>query len=108
MNEPRAVGARPRRRPFVDRIAEGLEGQCDLTAQELFRSAYPDPQMTTAEGFIRQYHDDVADLDDMRLEDERLLARLRRATDRRPTEGLLERIARLDTEAARRRAKPRR
>jgi hypothetical protein len=68
---------------------------------ELVREAYPDPQpFLTAEDFARAHHDDVRDLSDDELEDERLLARQRRALEARPGEWLRERIARLDAEAA--------
>jgi hypothetical protein len=76
---------------------------------ELLRQIYPDPEpWLTAEAFARAAHDDVAGLDDAALEDERLLSRLRRAIDPRPSAWLLERVSRLDQEAARRQQRRRR
>jgi hypothetical protein len=70
---------------------------------ELVREAYPDPRpFVTAEDFARAHHDDVRDLTDDALEDERFLSRQRRALEPRPGEWLRERIARLDAEASRR------
>lgn len=70
----------------------------------LLLEQYPDPRRCdTAESFARFHHADVRDLDNEALEDERFLARFRRACDPAPSDWLRERIVRLDAEAARRR-----
>jgi hypothetical protein len=75
----------------------------------MLRESYPDPlPFDSAESFARYHHDDIAPaLADEDLEDERFLAHLRRALERRArrevSAWLRERIARLDAEAARRR-----
>ncbi len=67
---------------------------------------YPDPlQFDSAEAFARYHHDDVRTLTDDAIADERLLAYLRRACERSPQSWLMERIERLDAEAARRKRK---
>jgi hypothetical protein len=75
-----------------------------MTLRELLAVEYPDPRpFDTAEAFQRQHHDDVATLSDQRLDDERLLARLRRAAEPRPSAWLTQRVARLEAEWQRRR-----
>jgi hypothetical protein len=75
----------------------------------LLREMYPDPaQFDSAESFARFNHDDVRDLADDALADQRLLAYLRRACERASGEWLVERIARLDAENARRKRSTRR
>lgn len=70
----------------------------------LIEDSYPDPlAFMTAEGFARACHEDVYQLSDPELEDERLLSRLRRSLSPLPSRWLLERIAVLDQEIARRR-----
>jgi hypothetical protein len=72
---------------------------------ELLEEAYPDPsQWATVEGFQRAHHDDVTHLDDEELDDERVLARIRRAATPRHqrTQWLVERVTVLEREAARR------
>jgi hypothetical protein len=70
---------------------------------------YPDPQpLDTFEQFARDAHDDIGGLTLERLDDERLLARLRRALSPQPSEWLRERIARLEAEAGRRRSQAQR
>jgi hypothetical protein len=74
---------------------------------DLAREAYPDPEeFDTVEAFHRAHHDDIPHLTDEELEDERFLARQRRALERDPSGWLRARIPRLDAEAARRRQRP--
>ena len=74
----------------------------------LLDAAYPEPEpFDTAEGFARSHHDDIGALSLDAINAERILARLRWATlvhhREAPSAWLLERIARLDREAERRR-----
>jgi len=64
----------------------------------------PDP-FDSSEQFTRFHHDDLAGLSLEQLDDERILARLRRALSGQPSSWLAERIARLEAEAARRRSR---
>lgn len=69
----------------------------------LLLEQYPDPrEYDTADSFARYHHDDLRSLTDEELEDERFLARLRRACEPNPSEWLRQRIAHLDAEATRR------
>ena len=74
------------------------------TLRELLAVEYADPRpFDTAESFARQCHDDIQSLTDERLDNERLLARFRKACEPRPSAWLVERVARLEAEAQRRR-----
>lgn len=78
--------------------------QAPVTLQGLLRERYPDPEaFTSAEQFAKAHHDDIPTLSDQGLDDERLLARFRRAAEPRPSSWLVERVARLEAEAQRRR-----
>jgi hypothetical protein len=72
----------------------------------LVESVYPDPSVMTDVEFARYRHDDVPGLEGVALEDERFMARLRRASaravSRRPSHWLRDRIRILDGEHARR------
>jgi hypothetical protein len=85
----------------------------EVILTNLAREPYPDPlEYDTAESFARYHHLDIPALDDVALEDELLLARIRRAADyitRQPASAwLCERIERIEAEAARRRRTVRR
>jgi hypothetical protein len=91
----RPVSRRTRRMDFVEALGVGL---------------YPDPKrFDSAESFLRATHDDVRDLTDEALVLERFLSLQRRAVESAaripPSPWLVERIARLETEAERRRSK---
>jgi hypothetical protein len=92
----------------LDRQASRRPRRTDLV--EALTGLYPDPQMfLSAADFLRGLHADVRDLSDEALENERLLSRQRRAAEAvvriTPSPWFAERIARLETEATRRRAK---
>ncbi len=74
------------------------------TLAELFEDAYADPSpYDSIENFARARHEDIASMDDTALDRERIQARLRWAFSLAPSSWLLERVARLDREAVRRR-----
>ena len=79
--------------------------QPNVTLAALTIEAYADPNpYETAEAFAKYHHDDLAAMTLEDLDRERMAARLRRTFDPRPSEWLLNRLAKLDAIAARRRA----
>ncbi len=78
---------------------------------DLLVDAYPDPDaFASVEAFSRAQHDDIAALDDEVLDAERILGRIRRAAEVLAgidSPWLSERIARLEREAGRRKARRR-
>jgi hypothetical protein len=104
---PRALRAYPR--GVLDRPVSRRARRTDF-AEALGAGLYPDPKrFDSAESFLRASHDDVRDLTDEALENERFLSLQRRAVESAarisPSPWLVERIGVLEGEAARRRSK---
>ena len=78
-------------------------GAAGLTLRELAEQAYPDPdEFATIDQLTRSRHADIHDLDDETLRRERGRAWMRWMTTDRPSDGLCERVQRLDAETRRR------